>query len=520
MANAPIERPVHPVVLLCLCFIASTALPVRAQSGSRNPFGGGGMNFPQQEEEKRPKRLPYIGPKSQVPLVDVRIVGNRTVTEQRIRSMLKTKAGRNYDPELVRRDMRVLMQSGSFTAKSRTYKKQVDGGIIITFELFERPLTGYVRFVGNEKLKDKKLLEATGMHPGDPLNHFSVEEGRRKIEQLYREKGYYEAWVKVVEGTKPNDRGVVYQINEGQVIRVYKTTFAGNSIVSDARLKTVVESKPGILWLLGGKANVEEVKQDVQRLTSYYRSLGYFRAEVSQSLDYNKDRKWVTVNFVIDEGPRYRVHDVILEGSEHVHPGELVPQLTLTKGEYYNLSRLQRDLNMLRDEYGSRGYILADVNAEPTFHEQPGLLDLIYSIDEGQQYRVGRVIVNIDGGQSQTRNNVVLNRLSIRPGDIVDVREIRRSERRLQQSQLFMVDPARGQSPHITVKPRDDDPRLAEEPSGARGATIRGQSPGVRHRHFARRPIADLNVFVPPLRASVDDSSEPEDTTADKGGQR
>jgi outer membrane protein insertion porin family len=399
--------------------------------------------------------------------------------------------------------MRTLIRSGFFTEKSRTYKKQTDQGMIVTFELFERPLTEYVRFVGNEKIKDKKLLEAAGMRAGAPLNHFSVEEGRRKIEQLYRGKGYNEAFVTVLEGTKPNDRGVVYQINEGQVVRVYRTTFNGNAIVSDARLKTVVESKPGILWLIGGKADADEVEQDVQRLTSYYRSLGYFRAEISRTLEYGKDRKWVTVNFVIDEGPRYRINDVRLVGAEQLPPGTLVPKLTLTKGAYYNLAQLQRDLNMLRDEYGSRGHILADINAEPTFHQEPGLLDLVYRIEEGQQYRIGRVIVNIDGGQSQTRNNVVLNRLSIRPGDIVDVREIRKSERRLQQSQLFMVDPARGQMPQISVKPRDDDPRLAEEPRSPKGSTIRGQNTRPS-RHLVHRPIADLTVTLPPLANSAE----------------
>ena len=47
------------------------------------------------------------------------------------------------------------------------------------------------------------------------------------------------------------------------------------------------------------------------------------------------------------------------------------------------------------------------------FLEEGGMLDLVYDIDEGDQYRVGRILVNIDGENPHTRRNVVINRLSL-----------------------------------------------------------------------------------------------------------
>ncbi len=488
MSHARFERPGRLLVIAGFIWLWLASGFCHAQFG--NPFGGGsgggGAGLPAGKNEKRPEIIPYIGPQEKIPIADVRIVGNRAVHENKIRSMLGTRKGKVYDAEQVRRDMRALMQSGFFTAQSRTYKKQTEAGIVVTFELFERPLIGYVRFIGNEKIRDKKLLQESGIKTGDPLNRFSVEESKRRIEDFYKSKGYNDVFVSVLEGQKTEDTGVTFRINEGNVLRISQTTFDGNYIASDARLKTVIESKPGILWLIGGKAKDENLEQDTDRLTAYYRSLGYFKASVGRNLQYNDSRTWLGVHFVINEGPRYRVNDVKLIGTEKIHSGNLVPKLTLRKGDYYNLSLLQRDLNMLRDEYGGLGYILADVKAEPTFHEQPGLLDLVYSIDEGQQYRVGDIQVNIDGGESQTRRNVVLNYLSIRPGDVVDVREIRRSERLLQASELFMFDPTRGQAPKIVVKPREDDQQMA---SDVERGTIRGQNP-----YVARKPVCDVHV--------------------------
>ena len=87
----------------------------------------------------------------------------------------------------------------------------------------------------------------------------------------------------------------------------------------------------------------------------------------------------------------------------------------------------------------------------------------VYDIEKGEQYRVGKINVKIGGESPHTRHSVILNRISLRPGDVVDTREIRSSERRLKASQLFLHDPARGASPRVVVKPPelDDISRLA-----------------------------------------------------------
>lgn len=80
-------------------------------------------------------------------------------------------------------------------------------------------------------------------------------------------------------------------------------TFEGNTISSDGVLKT--QSKPGYFYyLFGGKVDRNKIDADVQTLTAYYRDLGYFRARISRTLDYDEEGKWLALKFIIDEGPR------------------------------------------------------------------------------------------------------------------------------------------------------------------------------------------------------------------------
>jgi outer membrane protein insertion porin family len=278
--------------------------------------------------------------------------------------------------------------------------------------------------------------------------------------------------------------------------------FVGNTIASDARLKTQIQSKPGFLWyLFGGKVDRAKIDEDIDRLTNYYRSLGFFAARIGRELRYSESGHWLNVTFVIDEGPRYVVRSASVLGNEKFDTDALTNMLELKSGLFFNSDKMNRDLNILRDLYGSQGHIFADIKADPRFLEEPGQLDLVYTIQEGEQYRVGRINVHIEGEYPHTRQNVVLNRISLQPGDIVDIRKIRDSERRLKASQLFVNEPARGVTPRIEVRPPELRDFAGSMAGGAgsprRSSHYRGQSPdedeptpGVRY--------TDVEVFLPP----------------------
>lgn len=456
--------------LACVCWLI-----VSCHSAARAQFGGGmggmGRNMPSMPNNKPAETEGYRAPVFEKrepgePVVAVKIVGAKVHSEDKIRSQLQTRAGRDFDPDIVRADVRRLSSSGMFQ-NVRTYRKEVEGGIELTFEVFELPTIAYIRFVGNEKVREKTLRKKSELKEGEPLQRFRIEEGRRKLEEFYLEKGFSDVKIELQEGLDPTHQGVVFSIFEGKQQKIWQTEFIGNTIVSDARLKTQIESKPGVLWMFKGKVDHDKIEGDKEKLTNYYRSLGYFRARVGTDVEFGDSGSWAKVTFVIDEGPRYKIRNVSIVGNQTFTTDSLSERLTLKPGEFFDSRRMNMDLSELRDTYGSQGYIHADIQADPRFLEEPGTIDLVYDIDEGEQYRVGRIIVNIEGENPHTKRNVVINRLSLAPNDIIDIREIRASERRLKSSELFLNDPARGVTPTIAIKPpemTDDASQLARKP--------------------------------------------------------
>lgn len=407
--------------------------------------------------------LPSLAPSGQpVPpsasgqlVVDVIVNGNQVTKDYDVQKHIHTRKDREFDPEILQADVRRLITSGLFR-EVKPYTRAVEGGVVVIFEIVERPRIGEVKFLGNRGLSDKKLLKEIGVKAGDPLNAYTAEESRRKLEDVYRQQGFAQATVSLVEGNKAGDHDLVFLINEGQIERIQAVKFEGNTIAMDGQLKTKVQSKPGWAWyFFGGKVDRNKIDEDVDRITAYYRGLGFFRARVSRTLDFDESGRWLTLRFIIDEGPRYQIRSVSIEGNQKFHAQPLLDFLELKSGDYFNQSEMNKDLGTLTDVYGSQGHVFADVQADPRFLEEPGQLDLVYRIKEGDVFSVGEINVHIAGETPHTRQTTVLNRLSFRPGDTIDTRLIRDSERRLKASQLFAGAQNDGEPPRVVIRPPD-----------------------------------------------------------------
>ena len=377
------------------------------------------------------------------------------------------------------------------------------------------------------------------MKAGDPADPMAIEEARRKLEEYYHDRGFTSARVTLLEGDKPEDRRAIFLINEGTKLKVWNTAFIGNTIASDGRLRTQISTSRPFFYLFGGEYDRRKLDEDVEKLTAYYKGLGFFSARIGRELEFNEKQNWVTITFVIDEGPRFKLRNVSVIGNTKYTNDVLMADLKLKTGDYFNQAKMMADKTSFVDKYGSIGYVFADIKPDVRYLAEAAQLDLIYHINEGDRYRVGKINVVVKGEYPHTQLTTVLNRLSLKPGDIVDIREIRASERRLKASQLFEVTP--NNAPKIVFSPpgqepdEDDDaekPKTKSDGGGRRGMgrgmgrgfgggsgsggdsdgdsgpTFRGQSPDSPSRDRDLTLTLDCGRYVGPKEEVKDDSLE------------
>ena len=82
------------------------------------------------------------------------MTGNQAITTSKILGYLRTRKDRTFDPELVQADKRRLASTGMFR-DVRIFTERVPQGVVVTFEVFERPTIRDIKFTGNRGIQTR-----------------------------------------------------------------------------------------------------------------------------------------------------------------------------------------------------------------------------------------------------------------------------------------------------------------------------------------------------------------------------
>lgn len=385
----------------------------------------------------------------------------------RFNKLIKTKIGSTFSQQRLEEDKRALLQTKQYVdvLVSTSMIPEEPDKVIVNFDFTPRRQMRYIKVIGNKKFSKTEILNELGMKRGESrMDPYDVENGRLRIIELYKSKEYSEPHVEILRGNRPEDIGVVYLIDEGMKQHVLKTRFSGNTVVSSARLKSLVSEKPGVLYFIGGDFSRERLDDDVTKLLEYYRNLGYFDARIDREYEegnwyggLGRDNAWITVHFIIDEGPRYRIRNFLFEGNRVLSSDTLRDMLNVKAGDYFNQSELEGDRIKLANAYQDIGYVRAEVTPSQIFTEKEAEIDVRYRIDEDYRYRIKDIVIQYEGDESRTKSSVVMNLLDFAPSQIAVGPKIRSSEVNLQRSGYFNDKPSDGPLPSISIVPEEEN---------------------------------------------------------------
>ena len=388
-------------------------------------------------------------------ILDIQIEGNQSVGTEEVLRKLASRVGRPLERKLIEKDIRALLESQWFSDVQPFYDKSEKGdGYVLIFKVREMPLVGKVEYRGRKGLKLSKLEEVTGIKAGGRADAIKARLGVAALERLYHEKGYQKANVELLAGDKPEDKDVIYEIFEGPKFTVSHVDFLGNTYASDAVLRTKISSKPPKLGLIGGSFSREDMEEDARKLREYYQGQGFFEIAISAVDEPGSDLGHRKVSFVISEGPQYKVRSIKFEGMKKIEEATLREGLALHSNLPFRDEYRDADKKKIIEKYGDIGCIDARIDVEPKFTQEPGIVDLLYKIDEGEQYLLGEIIVK---GNDRSREKVVRREAEMAglvPGEPLNVNLMQKFQKRLEGTQYFVTSPEMGRPLNIGITNR------------------------------------------------------------------
>lgn len=409
------------------------------------------------------------------PIATVTFRGLERVTRQLVENNIRVAAGQPFEAAIIRQDVTNLYRLGQFATIAAEATLRPDGTVDLVYAFVEQPLIREIGFSGNKIISDQDLRAAVPLFAGGPRDDFLLEQSVFRLRELYRKRGNYLAEISVDETMLKQDGILVFRIIEGPRVRVEQIQFVGNGAFTSDQLSAQIRSRTAIPLFRKGQLDEELLVDDVAALDRFYKGEGFVDVRIDRRIELSADSREAKIVFVVDEGRRYRLREVLVEGFgvegpvplRVFSPEQVRGLFVMRRGDWFTKLLLDRSTNAIRDAYFVLGHVDVELDAQAVKVGESPEVDLVLSVREGPRTIAGLVVIQ---GNFLTRDKVIRRNVRIQPGRPLDGRELEESKRRVERSNLFNDVRITAQRP----RPGEEDPLGTAADEEVRAAVAAG----------------------------------------------
>jgi outer membrane protein insertion porin family len=360
---------------------------------------------------------------------EIRVVGNKRIEPETVRSYLKFTAGERYDGYKADESLRALFGTGLF----KDVHINIQGSVVVV-SVEENPIINRVAFEGNTEVKTDTLSQEVQLKPRALYSRARVQADVQRILDVYRRQGYYATQVDAQIIELDNNRiDLVFEIREGPETKVAGINFIGNQAFSDTELRGVITTTESSFLDFLKPTSVydpDRFNLDRELLRRYYLKNGYadFRV-VSAVADVDREGKGFFLTFTVDEGQRYNFGRVNVETSLPAFNTEAAAgRLSTQSGDIYNAEAVEKTVEALTVAVAEQGYAFGQVRTRVDRDPVSRTISVIYVVEQGPRVYIERINIT---GNYRTEDYVIRREFRIAEGDAYNKVMIDRARQRL-----------------------------------------------------------------------------------------
>ncbi|MDY0102416.1 MAG: POTRA domain-containing protein [Lentimicrobium sp.] len=385
----------------------------------------------------------------------------------------------------IRKAIEKLWDQGLFDNISISATKFTDDLVFLNIDLKERPRLSKFSFKGLKKSEADDMREKIKLMKGDVVTENVIIRTTNIIKKHFNGKGFLNTDVEieqiVSDSLKANEISLVIKVDKNQKVKINQIEFVGNENMSDAKLKKTMKNTKdkGVLRpfqalddivfglpvkllsfnrdtisaymnntiaenfrlriFKASKFIKSDFEEDLNSIIAKYNNEGYRDAVILKDSIYRTGSKTINLNIALSEGRRYYFGDIRWVGNTKYTAQQLNDVLKLKRGDIYNQSEMDANLNYNPNEidvstlYLDDGYLFFSVTPVEVRVEND-TIDMEMRIREGKQATINKIILK---GNTRTNDHVVMRELRTRPGQMFSRTDIIRTTRELAQLKYF-----------------------------------------------------------------------------------
>lgn len=366
---------------------------------------------------------------------EIRVIGNRRVSSGTVLSYLPVNIGDVVTQSSLNVALERLFDTGLF----KDIGIGSDAGVV-TINIQENPIINRINIEGNDAIDDDRLMAAIDVQPRRVFTQKLALEATRKLLDVYQAGGRFGASVepKIIE-LDENRVDLVFEVNEGPLIKITSIAFSGNQRYSDRVLRSVISSRENRWWAFLSSADKYDegrLDYDVRLLRQFYLARGYADIAVTRVRGgLLPDRSGFAVSFMLDEGTQYTVRDITLTSEiENIDIPDLISLVGFDDDNQYDVRMLEQGLVDITNRLGEFGYAFVDVRPEVTTVPEDSVLDIHITVGKARKNFVERIDI-IDN--TRTLDDVIRREMELVEGDAFNTLKLERSERNIRNLGYF-----------------------------------------------------------------------------------
>jgi outer membrane protein insertion porin family len=370
-----------------------------------------------------------------VTVSEIAISGNSRVSDSTISAYLPVRVGDAISEDSLDNAIDSLFATKLFNDVTINIE-----GTRISIAVVENPIVNRVNIEGNDVLDDERLLAELDIQPRRVFTRKVAVDATQKLLEIYRLSGRYAAEITPQVIRLDNNRvDLIFEVDEGPLIKVTSISFIGNETFSDFALRQVISSRQARWWAFLSsvdKYDESRLDYDARLLRQFYLGRGYANIEIKRAQGgLLADRSGFALTFEIDEGTRYKLRDVSFTSQiTDIDVSKFRDDIPLEKGDWYNVKGLEQGLLNVTNSLGNLGYAFVDVRPQVTPDTDSNELDIEISIGEGRKNYIERIeVVN----NSRTRDTVIRRELEVVEGDPYNQLKLDKSLRNIKNLGFF-----------------------------------------------------------------------------------
>ncbi|MCH8986000.1 MAG: BamA/TamA family outer membrane protein [Acidobacteria bacterium] len=407
-------------------------------------------------------------------------------------NQMRSSVGQPYSSETFAEDIRRLTRRPEFGRLISNVRPQEDGSVTLSIFVTIQPIILDIQVVGNRLISDQDIAKVTSALIDLPIDKFRIDRFARRVEDLYREKGYYLSHVEAELDDVAETGTLIFVIREGERLKVTDIRFEGvgeELDFSDRELKEEIRTRTAS-WFKTGPLDQQALFDDRASLRQFYLNRGYLDVRVDFQTTHSLNDREAIVTYKISEGRRYTMRNVRVFYPEYVHPqgfpsraaaqaaatpgqgihvlpdidgdgkmqyviydyGVFSPEqisgfIDIKSGDLYSQAKLRKVDEEIASRYGQMGFTypanpdaIAPVSHLEMHDDQEPLVDLFITIIEKnpafekKRFRVGEVFIS---GNEHTDQAVVRERVQLLPNRPLDTTARDETVKRLLERRLF-----------------------------------------------------------------------------------